>query len=411
MTMAKSASQQGLQWFQDVRFGMFIHWGPSAIPARHDWIMAAEAISVPEYEKIAYSFNPTKFDADEWVSIAADAGQKYLVFTSRHHDGFSMYDTALSDYKVTNSPFGRDPARELADAVARRGDIKLGFYNSLLDWHHPAYRFREESGLAWSDYLEFLHGQVRELCTNYGEIACIWFDGEWPRNTFDESMSYFKAGGSFEYDRLYGMIHDLQPGAVIVNNRHDTPLPGEDVQGFEQDLPGTNTTGWQFESVTSLPLEVCMTINAHWFYVRGSRDHKSTRALIHYLVRSASAGANYLLNVGPDDEGVINPIHVGRLRGIGAWLRANGSAIYGTRAGAITPTQGTVSTRRGDTHYVHLLEHDSDSAALDGVPETVTRAYLPRDGSPVEMERRDGRVVLTVPEAQRDPIDTVVVLE
>ena len=408
--MAKGASEQGLKWFQDIRFGMFIHWGPSAIPAQHDWIMAAEAIPVPEYEKYSYSFNPTRFNADEWVSIAADAGQKYIVFTSRHHDGFSMYDTALSDYKVTRSLFGRDPARELADAVARRSDIKLGFYNSLLDWHHPAYRFREESGLAWSDYLDFLHGQVRELCTNYGEIACIWFDGEWPRRVTPADEYYFLAGGSFEYDRLYGMIHDLQPHAVIVNNRHDQPLPSEDVQGFEQDLPGLNTTGWQFESVTGLPLEVCMTINDHWFYIKDSRNHKSTRALIHYLVRGASAGANYLLNVGPDADGVINPIHVSRLRGIGEWLRANGESVYATRAGVIAPSAVSVSTRRSDTHYVHLLDHISDSVTLTGVPEGVTQARLLRDGSAVDLERQDGKVILTVPEDQRDPMDTVVVL-
>ncbi len=141
------------------------------------------------------------------MSIAADAGQKYMVITSRHHDGFSMYNTQLSEYKVTNSPFHRDPIQELADACARRNDVKLGFYSSLLDWHHPAYRFRKESGLAWSDYIEFLHGQVRELCSNFGEIACMWFDGDWPHHAFDENNAYFKSGGSFEYDKLYEMIH------------------------------------------------------------------------------------------------------------------------------------------------------------------------------------------------------------
>lgn len=408
--MVKQATEQGLKWFQDARFGMFIHWGPSAVPARHDWIMAAEAISVPEYEKFTQQFNPTRFNADEWVSIAADAGQKYMVFTSRHHDGFSMYDTALSDYKVTNSPFGRDPVRELADACARRGDVKLGFYSSLLDWHHPAYRFREESGLAWSDYLAFLHGQVRELCTNYGEIACLWFDGEWPRSNHAEKYPYFKAGGSFEYEKLYDLIHTLQPQAVIINNRHANPLPGEDVQGFEQDLPGMNTTGWQNEQVSSLPLEVCMTINDHWFYIRGSKNHKSLQALVHYLVRSASAGANYLLNVGPDADGVINPIHVSRLHGIGEWLRVNGESIYGTRAGLITPDANVVSTRKGDTHYIHLLHYVSDVVVLSGVPDTVSQAHLLRTGEAVRIEHTDSGLMMTVPEDQRDPINTVVVL-
>src|SRR5689334_11529146 len=191
-TMVKQASDKGLAWFQDIRFGMFIHWGPTAVHPYNDWVMHAERIPPVDYEKIAARLNPTKFNADEWASIAADAGQKYIVFTTKHHDGFSMYDTALSDYKITTfTPFKRDPVRELVDACAKRGDVKMGFYNSLLDWHHPAYRFRKESGLAWSDYIAFLHGQVRELCTNYGDIACLWFDGDWPNHVYDETDSYF----------------------------------------------------------------------------------------------------------------------------------------------------------------------------------------------------------------------------
>ncbi|MBZ0297321.1 MAG: alpha-L-fucosidase, partial [Anaerolineae bacterium] len=227
--MVKQVSAKGLNWFQDARFGMFVHWGIYSILAKQEWVMHTDRIPVSEYEKLVPQFNPTKFNADEWVSIAADAGQKYIVHTSRHHDGFSMYDTALSDYKITNTPFKRDPLRELADACARRGDVKLGFYSSLLDWHHPAYRFREESGLAWSDYIEFLHGQVRELCTNYGEIMSIWFDGDWPHHKLDESNAHFASGGSFEYEKLYDMIHTLQPDAVVLNNHHDTPRPGEDI--------------------------------------------------------------------------------------------------------------------------------------------------------------------------------------
>ena len=410
-TTAKSASEQGLRWFQDVRFGMFIHWGPTSVAARHDWLMHGEQISPGDYEKIAAQFNPTKFNADEWVSIAADAGQKYIVFTSRHHDGFSMYDTALSDYKVTTfTPFKRDPACELADAVAKRSDIKLGFYSSLLDWHHPAYRFRKESGLAWSDYIDFLHGQVRELCTNYGEIACMWFDGEWPHQPIDESNAYFEAGGSLEHEKLYNMIHTLQPNAVVINNRHEQPLPGEDIQGFEQDLPGLNTTGFNSTTVSDYPLEVCMTINDHWFHVAGSTNYKSAKSLVGYLVRSASAGANYLLNVGPTGDGEIVPIHAARLRAIGEWLQVNGASIYGTRAGAIPPTATTVSTRRSDTHYVHVLENVSDWVTLLEVPDHVTNAHLLANGTVLPLERKDGQLVVVVPDEQRDHFDTVIVL-
>jgi alpha-L-fucosidase len=355
-------------------------------------------------------FNPMKFNADEWVSIAADAGQKYLVITSRHHDGFSMYDTALSDYKVTNTPFKRDPIRELADAVAKRNDVKLGFYSSVMDWHHPAYRFREQSGLAWSDYLAFLHGQVRELCTNFGEIACVWFDGDWPHHDFDESDSYFLPGGSFEYEKLYNMIHTLQPNAVVLNNRHEQPLPGEDIQGFEQDLPGLNSAGFNATTIYDFPLEVCMTINDHWGYSAADRNTKTTRYLVHLLVRSASVGANYLLNVGPTPLGEIMPLHAERLRGVGEWLKANGESVYGTRAGAIPLSAGVVSTRKGDTHYVHALDTLSDSVTLTDVPPSVTSARLLRDSSPVEMEQRGDKWLIYVPESQRDPMDTVIVL-
>ncbi len=389
---------------------MFIHWGLYSILAKQEWVMHTDRIPVAEYEKLVPQFNPAKFNADQWVSIAADAGQKYMVITSRHHDGFSMYDTALSNYKITKTPFGRDPLRELADACARRGDVRLGFYSSLLDWHHPAYRFRQESGLAWSDYLDFLHGQVRELCTNFGEIACLWFDGDWPRHKLDETNAHFAAGGSFEYERLYTMIHTLQPNAVVINNRHDQPLPGEDIQGFEQDLPGSNTAGFNTANVFDLPLEVCMTINDHWGYSAADRNTKSARHLVHLLARSASAGGNYLLNVGPTAQGEILPTHAERLRGVGAWLRVNGELIYGTRAGTIAPSTDTVSTRRGDTHYVHLLNDISDCVTLTGVPAAIKQAHLLRDGTAVEIERQGDQVVLFVPPDQRDPLDTVVVL-
>lgn len=408
--MAKQASQHGLDHFQDIRFGMFIHWGLYSIIAKQEWVMHTDRIPVSEYEKLVPQFNPVKFNADEWVSIAADAGQKYMVITSRHHDGFSMYNTALSDYKVTNTPFKRDPIQELADAIAKRNDVQLGFYSSLLDWHHPAYRFRKESGLAWSDYLAFLHGQVRELCTNFGDIACVWFDGDWPRHAIDESNAYFEAGGSFEYDQLYDLIHTLQPNAVVINNRHEDPLPGEDIQGFEQDLPGVNTAGFNTTTISPLPLEVCMTINDHWGYSAADANTKSTRHLVHLLVRSASVGANYLLNVGPTALGEIVPTHAARLHGVGEWLKVNGESVYGTRAGVIPPTAQTVSTRRGDTHYLHVLADISDCITVTGVPEMVQGAHLLATGQSVDMERHDDTIMLTIPSELRNPVNTVVIL-
>ena len=420
--MALQASPAGLNWFQDARFGMFIHWGLYSILGKHEWVMHTDAIPVAEYEKLAGQFNPTRFDAEKWVRIAADAGQKYIVITSRHHDGFSLYDTALSDYKVTNTPFQRDPIAELAEACARHG-VKLGFYVSLLDWHHPAYRFRDESGLAWEDYLGFLHGQVAELCTNYGDLACVWFDGDWPRHAIDDTNRYFLPGGSFEYEKLYDLIHTLQPDAVIENNRHAAPLPGEDLQGFEQDLPGENSTGFNATTVYGLPIQVCMTINDHWGYSRADRNTKSVRRLVHVLARSASVGGNLLLNVGPTPEGELLPLHAERLREVGRWLAHSEASIYGTRAGAIASTPITISTRGEvygtDTHYVHVLEDRSDSVVLTGVPGHISRARLLHTGQELEIEREEGnffvsaeqqRMLIYIPPELRDPCDTVIEL-
>ena len=405
--MAKQASIQGLQAFQDARFGMFIHWGLYSLIGRGEWVMHYESIPVAEYEKLASQFNPQKFDAGQWVSTAADAGQKYMVITSRHHDGFSMYDTALSDYKITNSPFRRDPLAELANACARRGDIKLGFYSSLLDWHHPAYRFCLESGLAWSDYLAFLHGQVEELCTDYGDVACLWFDGYWPHDLDEPGREYFKPGGSFEFESLYDRIHTLQPQAVVINNHHDRPIPGEDIQGFEQDLPGENTASFNRTSTAYLPLEVCMTINDNWGIAPADQNHKSSIRLVHLLSRSAAAGANFLLNVGPSAEGEILPVHASRLRQVGAWLEQYGQAVYATRAGELAPARdgSYVSTRGKDCHYVLSLYYISDCLKLEGVPEAISQAAL-LDGTPLRADRQAGMLMVTIPPERRDPFAT-----
>jgi alpha-L-fucosidase len=408
--MVKQVSERGLNWFQDARFGMFIHWGLYALIGRGEWVMHHESIPVTEYEALVEDFNPVNFDADAWVELASEAGQKYIVITSRHHDGFSMYDTGLSSYKVTNSPFKRDPIEELAAACDRNGEVKLGFYVSLLDWHHPAYRFRQESGLAWSDYLGFLHGQVREVCTRFGELACIWFDGDWPDAELDEDNAYFEAGGPFEYQRLYDIVHTLQPHAVVHNNRHAEPLPGEDVQGFEQDLPGENTAGFNTREIYPLPLETCLTINDNWGYHAEDLNHKSTKHLVHLLARTASVGSNLLLNVGPTLLGEIQPEQQGRLREMGAWLKDHGESVYRTRAGAIPQDPGYVCTRKGDTHYIHVLDYVSDCVVVQGVPDGVIDTSLVCDGTQVKSERRNGEVVLILPPDQRDSFDTVVAL-
>lgn len=316
-------SPAGLAIWKAAGFGMFIHWGLYSLLGRGEWVLHTDHVPPAEYELLARRFNPQRFNADEWTALAADAGQKYLVITSRHHDGFSMYDTGLSEYKVTRTPFRRDPLAELAAACARRGDLRLGFYSSLLDWHHPAFQTRPRTPQLWADYLGFLHGQVSELCTNFGPIACIWFDGDWPRQPHDgpegisESGLVFHPAGSFEYERLYNMIHTLQPDAVVLNNRHDRPLPGEDVQGFEQDLPGENSAGFNTTKRYDLPVEVCLTINNSWGYNAADRDHKTADRLATIYRTVRDMGGNLLLNVGPTGEGEILPDHARTLRELG----------------------------------------------------------------------------------------------
>jgi alpha-L-fucosidase len=299
---------------------MFVHWGLYSLLGRGEWVMFTERATLSGYPELARRFDPRRFDADEWVRVAADAGQRYLTITSRHHDGFSMYHTGLSPYRVTESPFGRDPLAELAAACERHG-VRLGCYVSLLDWHHPAYRasHRERAGLAWDDYLEFLHGQVRELCTGYGPLAELWFDGDWPHHPAPEGeVDWFAAGGGFDYPRLYSMIHELQPDAVVLNNRHADPLPGEDVQGFEQDLPGENESGFNVTRPGDLPLETCLTMNGSWGYRADDDAWKSVAELRSLLRRAGAAGSNLLLNVGPTGDGVFPAPARERLAALGA---------------------------------------------------------------------------------------------
>jgi len=303
-------SERGLDWYTNAKFGMFVHWGVYSLLECGEWALFTERhrVSEEEYAALAPKFEAARFDADEWMRTAASAGQAYLTITTRHHDGFSMYDTALSTEKVTATPFARDPLAELAAAGQRHG-VKLGCYVSLLDWRHPAYRAskREKSSLAWDDYIGFLHGQVRELCTNYGPLAQIWFDGDWPDSPVPEGEDeWFLPGGDFDYPALYGMIHQLQPDAVVANNRHCDPLPGEDVQIFEQGLPSDNPTGFNLVPPRGGPLEVAMTMNNSWGYNASDENgYRSVDELRDLLARAGAVGANLLLNVGPTPEGEI----------------------------------------------------------------------------------------------------------
>ena len=394
-------------WFRDARFGMFIHWGVYSQLGQGEWVMQNRGITVDSYEWLASNFNPTRFEAREWVSLAKRAGVRYVTITSRHHDGFSMFATRATRYNIVDwTPFHRDPLKELADECARQG-IKLFFYYSQLDWHHVDYWPRGGTGRAtgrpesgdWTHYLDFMDQQLTELLTNYGPIGGIWFDGMWDKPDADWRLA-----------RTYALIHRLQPAALIVPNHHKAPLPGEDVQTFKQDLPGANTAGFNTTEVGALPLETSLTMNESWGFNITDRKFKSTRQLIGYLVRAAGRDANLLLNIGPRPDGTIQPEAVARLDSLGAWLRTYGTSIYGTRGGPVTPRPWGVTTQRGDSVFVHVLDWPDRVLSVPSLGARVVTASMLATGAPVSVSQVDGSVTLTLPPSRGDEPDRVIVL-
>jgi len=400
------ARQQAREWYQNAKFGMFIHWGVYSLLGQGEWVMQNREIPVSRYEWLASTFNPVKFDAHEWVSLAKAAGVKYITITSRHHDGFSMFATSATKYNIVDwTPFHRDPMKELADECHRQG-IKLFFYYSQLDWHNTDYwprgttghnTGRPESG-NWQHYLDFMDEQLTELLTHYGPIGGIWFDGMWDKPDAD-----------WQLPRTYALIHRLQPAALIVPNHHEAPRPGEDVQTFEQDLPGANTAGFNTKTIGTLPLETSLTMNNAWGFNISDQHFKSVPELIGYLVRAAGNNANLLLNIGPRPDGTIQPEAVERLRAIGDWLRMYGTSIYGTRGGPVAPRDWGVTTQRGDSIFVHVLHWPDRLLALPPLPGTVRRAAMLDTRSAVPFRQSAAGVSLILPPAA-DSADRVVVL-
>jgi len=396
------------EWFQDARFGMFIHWGVYSVLGDGEWVMHNRRMSIAEYEKLAPRFNPTEFNAAEWVALAKEAGMRYITFTSKHHDGFAMWGTRQSRWNIVDAtPYGKDVVKMLAEECQRQG-LKLFLYHSHLDWHHPDYFPRGRTGQYsgrpqegdWYRYLDYLDAQIRELLTNYGPIAGIWFDGWWDRPEAD-----------WRLQKTYSLIHSLQPAALIGNNHHRRPFEGEDFQMFEKDLPGQNTAGFNAEAeIGQLPLETCETINRSWGYNAKDNRYKSVAELIRYLVRAAGYNANFLLNVGPMPNGKIQPEFVERLRGMGEWLRQNGEAIYGTRGGPIAPRPWGVTTRKANKVYVHVLDWPDELLALPEIAGVRSARVFPT-GSPVNLRRVEGGLLLRLPQNLRNSIDTIIVLE
>lgn len=404
-----AANLEARKWFQDARFGLFIHWGVYSVLAKGEWVMNNDRMSITDYEKLPPQFNPVKFNAAEWVALAKAAGMRYITITSKHHDGFAMWNTKQNSWNIVDAtPYGKDILKQLADECQKQ-DMKLFFYHSHLDWTNKEYFPLGRTGLHsgrpaygnFDKYLDFMDAQLTELLTEYGPIAGIWFDGIWDRK-----------GANWRLRQTYDLIHKLQPAALVGNNHHLKPFAGEDFQMFEKDLPGQNTSGFSGEAeIGALPLESCDTINGAWGYNANDKRFKSTRQLVHYLARAAGHNANFLLNIGPKPDGTIQDEFVERVREMGGWLSKNGESIYGTRGSKeVTPRNWGAVTEKGDKIYVHVLDWDDAVLAMPKIARAKS-ARLLMDGSPVKLEQVPNGTLLHLPAGKRDPYDTVVVLE
>lgn len=395
--------------FADGRFGIFIHWGLYALLGQGEWVMTNLDIDHNEYAKLAGAFSPAHFDARAWVTAFREAGARYVCFTTRHHDGFSMFRTAQSPYNVVDAtPFARDVVRELAEECHRQG-LGVHFYYSLIDWgREDAPRGRTGRGTGRDPekedadaYFAFMKAQLTELLTQYGPVGAIWFDGVWDQ---DQNPSF-----DWRLGELYGLIHRLQPACLVVNNHHLAPFEGEDVQTFERDLPGENTAGLSGQEVSRLPLETCQTMNHSWGYRITDQDYKSTDELIRYLAGAAGRGGNLLLNIGPQPDGALPDAALERLAGIGAWMQKNATTIRGTEAGPVTPRAWGVTTRRGDRIYVHILDWPDTELFVPIRGMRVRKAENFADGTAVGFRQDDEGVTLRLGGVPAAP-DHIVVL-
>jgi alpha-L-fucosidase len=396
-------------WFQESRFGLFIHWGVYSVLGKGEWVMNNDKMSSADYEKVPPRFNPVKYDPAQWVGLAKAAGMRYITITSKHHDGFAMFGSKQSKWNIVDAtPYAKDVLKPLSEECARQG-VRLFFYHSHLDWHHPDYFPRGRTGQSsgrpesgnFNRYLDYMDAQLSELLTGYGDVAGVWFDGIWDKRDADWRLR-----------QTYDLIHKLRPGALVGNNHHLAPFEGEDFQMFEKDLPGANTAGFNADSkIGSLPLETCETINGAWGYNATDKNYKSTKVLIQYLVKAASNNANFLLNIGPRPDGTIQDEFQTRLKEMGAWLAKNGESIYGTRGGPVAPRPWGATTQKGNRIFAHVFDWPDELLVLPGLGRSVKKGSLLVGGRAVPVREIDGGVLLTLPKDGRDPVDTVVVLE
>ena len=358
--------------FDGFRFGIFLHWGIYSEFAQGEWYLNTGKLNKDEYAKAASCFYPIRFNASEWVKAFKASGAKYITFTSRHHDGFSMYKTHESDYNIVDAtPFGRDVLKELSEACQQEG-IQLHLYYSILDWireDYPLGRTGHDTGRTlkptYDSYFQFMKNQVRELLTNYPNVAALWFDGYWDH---DQDTIPF----NWRMEEFYRYIHQLKPSCLIGNNHHITPIEGEDFQMFERDLPGENKAGYSGQAISKLPLEMCQTMNGMWGYKVADQNYKSVDELVTLIIRAAAKGCNLLLNIGPQPNGELPALALDRLQGIGKWMDSYGKTIYGSQRGIDDATWG-VTTKKGNTTYIHVLDKTCTQLdyAMDKRPKQV----------------------------------------
>lgn len=398
-------------WWREARFGMFIHWGVYSVPAgTHDgkqvkgigeWIMHKGQIPIPDYEAYARAFNPVEFDAAEWVRIAADAGMKYIVITSKHHDGFCMWDSAVSDYDIVDStPFKRDVLKELAGACEEKG-IRLCFYHSIMDWHHP-----DAKGENFPRYRDtYLVPQLKELLTGYGPVGVLWFDGEWIKEWTEPQGK-----------ALYEMVREVRPD-LIVNNRVGKGRKG--MEGLSKDASyagdfGTPEQQVPAEGIPGVDWESCMTMNDTWGFKSYDHNWKPTGQLLRTLIDTASKGGNFLLNVGPTSEGLIPGASKERLAAMGRWMQVNGEAIYGTTASPLgRPAWGRYTMKPGRL-YAHVFDWPADGQLVIAAPDLeISRACLLADSErrPLRLETSGENLIINVPSETPDAAAAVIALE
>ena len=386
--MSPTQQTPDLSWFTEARFGMFIHWGIYAVAARHVWAKSYERMTDEEYQEYFDRFDPDLYDPKAWARMAKNAGMKYFVITSKHHDGFCLWDSKLTNYKAPNTPAGRDLLRPMLDAFRSEG-LKVGLYHSLIDWHHPEFpvdmlhpqredkAFRErEKNRDMGKYVEYLHAQVRELLTEYGRIDLMFFDFSYPERELDGMRG--KGRDDWQSEELLAMVRELQPD-MLVNDRLDIPA---DYGTPEQIMP----RGPLHRDGEAIAWEACNTFSGSWSYHRDNLDWKSPEMLIRMLIECVSRGGNLLLNVGPNGRGEFEPSAVATLEEMGEWMRLHERSICGCGPSELPAPQDCRLTQNGNRLYVHVFSWPMKHLYLDGVAGKVAFAQLLDDGSEIKFK-------------------------